>query len=53
MELFTAWEPVDAAIDCLHARFVGHFTDPASCDYSIWMVLTEAGRPAAEAQRAG
>jgi len=52
-ETFTAWEPIDVAMDRLHERFVGRYTEPASWDYSIWLGLTEAGRPVAEALRAG
>jgi len=48
---FPAWEPVDVAMDRLHARFVGHYAEPASWDYSIWLGLTETGRPAAKALR--
>jgi hypothetical protein len=50
---FSAWKPVDVAMDRLHERFVGHYADPKSWDYSIWLGLTEAGRPVAKALRAG
>ena len=52
-EKFPAWEPVDVAMDRLHERFVGHYAEPASWDYSIWLGLTEAARPVAEALRPG
>jgi hypothetical protein len=48
-----AWEPIDVAMDRLRERFVGHYAEPASWDYSIWLGLTEAGRPVAKALRAG
>jgi hypothetical protein len=48
---FPAWEPVDVAMDRLHERFVGHYNEPTSWDYSIWLGLTETGRPAAKALR--
>jgi hypothetical protein len=48
-EPFPAWEPIDVAMDRLHERFVGHYDEPASWDYSIWLGLTEAGRPVANA----
>ena len=51
-ETFPAWEPVDSAMDLLEKRFVGHYADPASWDYSIRLGLTEAGRIPAEALRA-
>jgi hypothetical protein len=50
---FPAWEPIDVAMNRLRERFVGHYAEPASWDYSIWLGLTEAGRPVAEALRAG
>jgi hypothetical protein len=50
---FPAWEPVELAIDRLHERFVGHYAERTSWDYSIWLGLTEAGRPVANALRAG
>ena len=40
---FSAWEPIDEAMDRLHERFVGHYDEPTSWDYSIWLGLTEAG----------
>jgi hypothetical protein len=43
-ETFPAWEPIDVAMNRLHERFVSHYDDPASWDYSIWLGLTEAGR---------
>ena len=49
---FPAWEPIDDAMDRLHERFVGHYDEPASWDYSIWLGLTEAGRRVAEDLRA-
>ena len=52
-EKFPAWETVGVAMNRLHERFVGHYAEPASWDYSIWLGLTEAGRLAAEALRAG
>ena len=50
-ESFPAWEPIDVAMDRLRERFVGHYAEPASWDYSIWLGLTEAGRPVAKALR--
>ena len=50
---FPAWEPIDEAMDRLHERFVDHYAEPASWDYSIWLGLTEAGLPVAKALRAG
>jgi hypothetical protein len=50
---FPAWEPIDVAMDCLRERFVDHYSEPASWDYSIWLGLTDAGRPVATALRAG
>jgi hypothetical protein len=41
------------AMDRLHERFVGHYNEPASWDYSIWLGLTEAGGSVAEEVRAG
>jgi hypothetical protein len=52
-EAFPAWEPIDVAMDRLEERFVGHYAEPASWDYSIWLGLTEAGRLAAEKLHAG
>lgn len=52
-ETFPAWEPINVAMDRLHKRFVEHYDDPASWDYSIWLGLTEAGRKVAEELRAG
>jgi hypothetical protein len=48
---FPAWEPIDVAMDRLHERFVDHYAEPASWDYSIWLGLTEAGLPVAKALR--
>ena len=42
------WEPIDEAMDRLHERFVAHYDEPASWDYTIWLGLTEAGRGVAE-----
>jgi hypothetical protein len=50
---FPAWEPIDVAMDRLRERFVDHYAEPTSWDYSIWLGLTEAGRPVAEKLRAG
>jgi hypothetical protein len=50
---FPAWEPIDVAMDRLRERFVGHYAEPTSWDYSIWLGLTDAGRPVAKALRAG
>jgi hypothetical protein len=50
---FPAWEPIDVAMDRLRERFVGRYAEPTSWDYSIWLGLTEAGRPVAKALRAG
>ena len=50
-EAFPAWKPIDVAMDRLRERFVEHYTEPASWDLSIWLGLTEAGRPVAEALR--
>jgi hypothetical protein len=50
---FPAWEPIDVAMDRLRERFVGHYAEPTSWDYSVWLGLTEAGRPVANALRAG
>jgi hypothetical protein len=50
---FPAWEPIDVAMDRLRERFVDHCAEPTSWDYSIWLGLTEAGRPVAKALRAG
>jgi hypothetical protein len=48
-ESFPAWEPIDVAMDRLRERFVGHYAEPTSWDYSISLGLTEAGRPIAKA----
>jgi hypothetical protein len=48
---FPAWEPIDVAMDRLHERFVVQYDEPTSWDYSIWLGLTEAGRPVANALR--
>jgi hypothetical protein len=50
---FPAWEPIDLAMDRLRERFVGHYAEPASWDYSIWLGPTEAGLPVAKLLRAG
>ena len=50
---FPAWEPIDVAMDRLRERFVDHYAEPTSWDYSIWLGLTETGRPVAEKLRAG
>jgi hypothetical protein len=50
---FPAWEPIDVAMDRLRERFVDHYAEPTSWDYSIWLGLTDAGRPVANALRAG
>ena len=50
-ETFPAWEPIDVAMDRLRERFVGHYAEPASWDYSIWLGLTDAGRAVAKALR--
>ena len=50
---FPAWEPTDVAMDRLHERFVDHYAEPASWDYSIWLGLTDAGRAVADELRAG
>lgn len=50
---FPAWEPIDVAMDLLRERFVDHYAEPASWAYSIWLGLTEAGRPVAQRLRAG
>jgi hypothetical protein len=50
---FPAWEPTDVAMDRLHERFVDHYAEPASWDYSIWLGLTDAGRAVANEPRAG
>ena len=50
---FPAWEPIDVAMDRLHERFVDHYDEPASWDYSIWLGLTEAGRDVANELRPG
>jgi hypothetical protein len=50
---FPAWQPIDVAMDRLRERFGDHYAELASWDYSIWLGLTEAGRPVAKALRAG
>ena len=50
---FPAWEPIDVAMDRLHERFVGHYHEPTSWDYSIWLGLTDAGRRVAKELGAG
>ena len=50
---FPAREPIDEAMDRLHERFVGHYDEPTSWDYSIWLGLTEAGRKVAKELRDG
>jgi hypothetical protein len=50
---FPAWEPIDAAMDRLRERFVDHYGEPASWDYSIWLGLTDSGRAVAKTLRAG
>lgn len=50
-EAFPAWEPLDVAMNWLHERFVGHYDQPATWDYSVWLGLTEAGRRVATALR--
>jgi hypothetical protein len=50
---FPAWEPIDVAMDRLRERFVDHYAEPTSWDYSIWLGLTEEGRPVAKGLRAG
>lgn len=50
-EPFPAWEPTGVAMDRLRERFIDHFVDSASWDYSIWLGLTDAGRSIAEALR--
>src|SRR6478735_7975396 len=42
---FPAWEPIDVAMDRLRERYVDHYAEPTSWDYSIWLGLTDAGRP--------
>jgi hypothetical protein len=49
---FPAWEPIDVAMDRLGERFVGHYAEPKSWDYSIWLGLTDAGLPVAKTLRA-
>lgn len=48
---FPAWEPIEVAMDRLRERFVDHYSEPASWDYSVWLGLTDTGRPVAEALR--
>jgi len=50
---FPAWEPIDVAMDRLRERFVDHYAERTSWDYSIRLGLTESGRPVAKALRAG
>ena len=50
---FPAWEPIDVATDRLRERFVDHYDEPASRDYSVWLSMTDTGRPVAEALRVG
>jgi hypothetical protein len=50
-EAFPAWEPIGVAMDRLYGRFVGHYDQPASWDYSIWLGLTDAGRRVAKELR--
>ncbi|MCP9274009.1 hypothetical protein [Mycolicibacterium arenosum] len=50
---FQAWKPVNVALDRLKERFIDHYSDPTSWDYSIWLGLTDDGRSVAEALRAG
>jgi hypothetical protein len=45
---FPAWKPIEAAMDRLHERFVRHYDEPTSWDYSIWLGLTEDGRKLAK-----
>lgn len=46
---FLAWPgSVDAAMQRLYDRFVRHYDDPTTWDYSIWLGLTEAGKHTAE-----
>lgn len=46
---FLAWTPVANALDRLRERFVEHYDEPETWDYSIWLNLTELGRQVAEA----
>lgn len=48
-----SWEPIDVAMDCLRERFVDHYGEPASWDYSIWLGLTDMSWRVAEALRVG
>ena len=48
---FPAWPSIDVAMDRLRERFVDHYAEPASWDYSIWLGVTDAGRPVAKALR--
>jgi hypothetical protein len=34
---FPAWEAIDVAMDHLRVRFVAHYDEPTSWDYSIWL----------------
>ena len=52
-EGFQAWEPIEVAMDRLRERFVDYYGEPESWDYSIWLGLTDTGRPVAEALRVG
>jgi hypothetical protein len=42
---FPAWEPIDVAMDRLRERYVDHYAEPASWDYSI-MARCDRRRPA-------
>lgn len=50
---FAAWEPIEVAMEHLRERFVDQYSEPASWDYSIWLGLTDKGRPVAEGLRVG
>ena len=52
-EALPASEPIDVAMDRREERFLGHYAEPASWDYSIWLGLTEAGRNAVRELRNG
>jgi hypothetical protein len=46
---FPAWDlPIDAAMERLYDRFVGHYSDPALWEFSIWLGLTDSGKWLAE-----
>jgi hypothetical protein len=50
---FPAWGPtVDEAMKRLYDRFVGHYADPPSWDFSIWLGLTDAGKRIAQSLEA-